>query len=510
MYQALYRKWRPQTFDEICGQQHITKILRMQCEENRVAHAYLFYGTRGTGKTSTAKILAKAINCETPVHGNPCNHCYACTSIDAGTATDVVEIDAASNNGVDDIRNLRDEVVYPPSVLNKRVYIIDEVHMLSAGAFNALLKTLEEPPAYIVFILATTELNKLPATIISRCIRFDFNRLREELIADRIRYVSDQENIRLGDGTAELLAQLADGALRDGLSILEACTSGVGAEYEITVQSVRDRLGLADAQQLLAYYQAVAMKDIPGALSILEEVHRSSKDISVFLEDIAALSRDLLLLRQLKDQSRQYHGTFRFRREAELLLRTFPDIFTTASLFFFCSVLEETQSRMTRYATDKKILLEFATIRLCDLSLSDSPQALVARVSRLEKRLANSTPTATICQEELPAKHTEEKSVSHSPAVPSATFTQYEDLVEEMINHPDLLPYIRKIQIAEETETYVIYADTFTLRMLQLGNNSGILSEAIQTVTGKAYPLRFCEQTQAPIQNHHAFIDELS
>ncbi|MBQ3153833.1 MAG: DNA polymerase III subunit gamma/tau, partial [Clostridia bacterium] len=298
MYQALYRKWRPRTFDEISGQEHITKILRMQCEENRVSHAYLFCGTRGTGKTSTAKILAKAINCDNPVNGNPCNCCYACTSIDSGTATDVLEIDAASNNGVDDIRELRDEVVYPPSVLKKRVYIIDEVHMLSSGAFNALLKTLEEPPEYIAFILATTELNKLPATIISRCIRFDFNRLSEEIIADRLRYVAKEENIPLGEGAAELLSRLADGALRDGLSILEACTSGVGEGHAVTAQSVRDRLGIADADQIVAYYSAVAAGNVPDALAVLEEIHCSSKDIGVFLEDNAAKARDMLVMQQ--------------------------------------------------------------------------------------------------------------------------------------------------------------------------------------------------------------------
>ena len=204
MYLSLYRKWRPRTFDEMCGQEHITAILKKQCINNRVSHAYLFCGTRGTGKTSSAKILAKAVNCENPVDGNPCNQCAACKSIDNGSSTDVLEIDAASNNKVDNVRDLRDEVVYPPSVLKKRVYIIDEVHMLTDSAFNALLKTLEEPPEYVVFILATTEINELPPTIISRCIRFDFSRIDVEAVEKRIEYVAGQESIPLAEGAANL------------------------------------------------------------------------------------------------------------------------------------------------------------------------------------------------------------------------------------------------------------------------------------------------------------------
>jgi len=501
LYQALYRKWRPRTFDEISGQQHITKILRMQCEENRVSHAYLFCGTRGTGKTSTAKILAKAINCDHPVNGNPCNCCYACTSIDAGNATDVLEIDAASNNGVDDIRDLRDEVVYPPSVLKKRVYIIDEVHMLSSGAFNALLKTLEEPPEYIVFILATTELNKLPATIISRCIRFDFNRLSEEIIADRLRYVAEQENIPLGEGAAELLSRLADGALRDGLSILEACTSGVGEGHAVTAQSVRDRLGIADADQLVKYYSAVATGNIPDALAVLENIHCSSKDIGVFLEDIAAMARDLLVLRQLKNAS-QRTITFRFSKEASYLLSEFPDVFTSEALFYYCSVLEDTQSRISKYATDKKVLLEFATIRLCDPSLSESQKALLARISRLEKQIANGVTVVSTPQPqpepskvEIPAPNTKQEPKTVSGNVQA--FTQYAELAEEMAAHPDLLPYVQKIKATIEGDKFIVTADLFTNNMLQLGGNASLLAEAVSVVTGVRYTLEFRVRNKA-------------
>lgn len=498
MYQALYRKWRPRTFDEISGQEHITKILSLQCRENRVSHAYLFCGTRGTGKTSTAKILAKAINCENPINGNPCNCCYACTSIDSGNATDVLEIDAASNNGVDDIRDLRDEVVYPPSMLKKRVYIIDEVHMLSTGAFNALLKTLEEPPEYIVFILATTELSKLPATIISRCIRFDFGRLSEEVIADRIHFVAQQEQIPLGEGASELLARLADGALRDGLSILEACTSGAGEGNEITADAIRQRLGIADADQLLAYYRGICAKDTPAALSVLDEIHNSSKDIAIFLEDVSSLARDLLVLKQLGSNTRR-GGIFRFQKEALQLLKEYPDILTTEALFYICSVLEDALSRISKYATNKKILLEFATIKLCDFTLSDSSKALLARLSRVEKLLANGVvaPAAPAVLQEEPAKATPApKAASPAPKKAGEAFTRYAELAEEMMGHPDLLPYIQKIKASLENGKFVIYADGFTNQMLQLGSNTQALSDAIRMVMGQAYEIEFRDRAK--------------
>ena len=511
MYQALYRKWRPRTFDEISGQTHITKILRMQCEENRISHAYLFCGTRGTGKTSTAKILAKAVNCENPVDGNPCNCCFACTSIDSGNAPDVLEIDAASNNGVDDIRDLRDEVVYPPSQLKKRVYIIDEVHMLSTGAFNALLKTLEEPPEYIVFILATTELNKLPATIISRCIRFDFTRLSEEIIASRVRFVAEKEQIRLGEGADRLLARLADGAMRDALSLLEACTSGLGSENEITVRSVEERVGIAGSDKLTELYRNVANRDLPGALAVLDEVHRSSKDIGVFLEDLSALARDLLVRKQLGANASR--STYRFPNEAEQLLNECPGFFTPEMLFYICSVLEDVQGRIGRYGTDRRILLEFAIIRLCDPTLSDSNASLLARVASLEKQIGvGGIPTRTapkvetIQKKEVPTikeAPVSEKKEQKNTVLP---FEQFAELAEEMAGHPDLLPYMQKIKAYVSGDRFIVSADLFTVRMLQLGDNPKVLADAVRIVTKKEYTLGF---TEKEVEAGPSPIDEL-
>ena len=270
MYQALYRKYRPQTFDDVVGQGAVTQTLKTQILTGKLSHAYLFTGSRGTGKTSCAKILAKAVNCLNPQDGNPCNCCEACKAIDAGTCMDVLEIDAASNNGVDNVRDLRDDAAYSPSQVRKRVYIVDEVHMLSISAFNALLKIIEEPPEHLLFILATTELHKVPATILSRCQRFAFKRISQGDIAARLQYVAYQENIDLDDSAARILARLADGGMRDGLSLLDQCASATTGE--LNAQAVYDCLGIAGIQECGSMMAAIADQDSKTALSILNRL----------------------------------------------------------------------------------------------------------------------------------------------------------------------------------------------------------------------------------------------
>ena len=265
MYQALYRKWRPKTFDDVVGQSAITETLKRQVADGRLSHAYLFTGTRGTGKTTCAKILAKAVNCEHPVNGNPCNACPSCLGIESGGFLDVLELDAASNNGVEQIRALRDEAVYAPANVKKRVYIVDEVHMLSTSAFNALLKILEEPPEHLMFILATTELHKVPATILSRCQRFSFRRITPEDVQQRLCYVAQQEQIDLRDDGAELLSRLADGALRDGLSLLDQCAAAGGV---IDAAAVLNTLGLAGNLQTAQLMRLILSEDAQGALML--------------------------------------------------------------------------------------------------------------------------------------------------------------------------------------------------------------------------------------------------
>ena len=299
-YQALYRKYRPAAFSDVVGQSHITRTLQRQVAENRTSHAYLFTGSRGTGKTTCAKILARAVNCENPQDGNPCGTCAACIALEEGNSLDVLELDAASNNGVDQVRALRDEAVYPPANVRKRVYIVDEVHMLSTSAFNALLKILEEPPEHLMFILATTELHKVPATILSRCQRYAFRRISPADIAARLRRVAELEHIPLTDDGAELLARLAEGAMRDGLSLLDQCAASGGT---VDSAAVLNTLGLAGHLQTAALLEHILRRDVPSALSLFGELYDNGRDGVTVLRELSALIRDLLLKRMAPEGS---------------------------------------------------------------------------------------------------------------------------------------------------------------------------------------------------------------
>ena len=300
------------------GQEAIIATLRNQIMTGRIAHAYLFCGSRGTGKTSTAKIMARAINCLHPVQGDPCGECESCKRLMGENSLDILEIDAASNNSVENIRDLREEVIYPPSMLKKRVYIIDEVHMLSTSAFNALLKTLEEPPAHVIFILATTELHAIPATILSRCLRFEFTRISPEVIRERLAMVAKEESLVLTDEAAVLLARLADGALRDALSLLESCAAAAGSG-PIDAEAVRRQLGISDDGSAAALLCAILDKDLPASLKTVDEIHRQSKNVQVFLEDVLELLRYLLIripaLDEVEEVVRWSRRRWRFRRK---------------------------------------------------------------------------------------------------------------------------------------------------------------------------------------------------
>jgi len=291
LYQALYRKWRPRTFDDVVGQNHVTDTLKNQVRTEKLSHAYLFIGTRGTGKTTCAKILARVVNCENPENGNPCNKCKSCIGIEDGSILDVVELDAASNNGVDNVRALRDEAIFSPAYVKKRVYIIDEVHMLSSSAFNALLKILEEPPAHLMFILATTELHKVPATVLSRCQRHSFKRLDSAVISKQLKYVAEQENINLSDDAAELLGRLADGALRDGLTLLDQCSGHDMIDSETILQSI----GLAGNKRTAELIGAIADCDANSAMVIFRNLWQDGKEPSTVLDELCTLARDILM-----------------------------------------------------------------------------------------------------------------------------------------------------------------------------------------------------------------------
>lgn len=379
MYQALYRKWRPKTFSDVVGQEHITQTLRKQVAEGRTSHAYLFTGTRGTGKTTCAKILAKAVNCEHPVDGDPCNQCPACLGIDSGSFLDVLELDAASNNGVDQVRALRDEAVYSPAQVRRRVYIVDEVHMLSTAAFNALLKILEEPPEHLMFILATTELQKVPATILSRCQRFSFKRITPQDIRKRLLYVSSQEGIDLTEDGAELLSRLADGALRDALSLLDQCAAVGGT---INSAAVLEVLGLAGNLQTAQLMERVLRRDAAGALTLLGRLYEGGKDMGAVLGELSTLTRDLLLRKTAPEGgaallSGGYDGRTLDALEGNV---------SSTRLLFLASTLQAATADLQRSA-NRRTDAELCLLRLCDESLSGDLTALCARMDRVESRL---------------------------------------------------------------------------------------------------------------------------
>ena len=382
VYQALYRKYRPQTFSDVVGQKGVTDTLRAQLETGKLSHAYLFTGTRGTGKTSCAKILAKAVNCLDPQDGNPCNCCAACRAIDDGSCMDVLEIDAASNNGVDSVRILRDDAIYTPSEVKKRVYIIDEVHMLSIAAFNALLKIIEEPPEHLLFILATTELNKVPATILSRCQRFSFRRLRPEDIAGRLNFIAYQEGIQIEPAALRLLSRLADGAMRDGVSLLDQCASACTGE--LTEELVCRTLGLAGAKRTAELLMAAAKQDTAAALSIFETLYAEGKDLGALFDELSALCRDLLVLKAApKSGISMLSGIADEAQAVEL-----EKCLTPAELLRDLSLVQAAKGAVGKNA-DARVAAELCLMQLCEPALKLDLSSLGARVSKLESRLAS-------------------------------------------------------------------------------------------------------------------------
>lgn len=379
MYLALYRKYRPKTFEDVISQPHITTTLKNEVMTGKTAHAYLFTGSRGTGKTTCAKILSMAVNCEHPVDGNPCMECEACHNIDLGATLDVVEIDAASNNGVDDVRQLREEAVYSPSQCKYRVYIIDEAHMLSAGAFNALLKIMEEPPPHVKFILATTEVHKVPVTILSRCQRFDFRRIRTDDMKKRLLWIADQEPFTLSPDAASLIAKLADGGMRDALALLDQCAS---FSSEITEETVVQAAGVSGNDDLFALTDCIIAEDASGALGVIDKLYHAAKDLQVLLDELCSHFRDMMLIQTMKDPS----GMLTLVPEEEKHTREQAGKLPLSSVLSALSEMRDTLDKMGR-STDKRLLIELCMIRLCTPSLRTEQADLASRVERLENRL---------------------------------------------------------------------------------------------------------------------------
>jgi len=407
-YTALYRKFRPDIFEDVKGQEHIVTTLRNQIKADRIGHAYLFTGTRGTGKTTIAKLFAKSVNCENPVDGSPCGQCRSCQTIASGASVNVIEIDAASNNGVDNIREIIDEVSYSPVEGKYKVYIIDEVHMLSIGAFNALLKTLEEPPSYVIFILATTEVHKIPITILSRCQRYDFKRITIETIASRLRELMDKEQVQVEERALRYIAKTADGSMRDALSLLDQCIAFHFGE-ELTYDKVLDVLGAVDTEVFARLLEMIQARDITGCISLLEEVVMQGRDLTQFVADITWYLRNLLLIKTSdnKDSYNKASESIASDHEIEDVIDVSSDnlarLKAEAQTMDVEEIMREIRifselSSQIRYATQKRILIEMTLIKLCRPAMETTNDAMVARVKdleeKIEKGVVQAAPTA--------------------------------------------------------------------------------------------------------------------
>lgn len=405
MYQALYRKYRPKTFEDVVGQAHITRTLQNEVKTGKIAHAYLFTGSRGTGKTTCSKILAKAVNCPHTRDGNPCGECEICLGIDDGTVMDVLEIDAASNNGVDNIRQLREDAYFAPGQAKYRVYIIDETHMLSTGAFNALLKIMEEPPPHVLFILATTEAHKVPATILSRCQRFDFRRIGSEDIAEYLEKISLNEGVVLEHSAGLLIGKLADGGMRDAISLFDLCISHGGA---VTAEVVAQAAGMAGSGHLLTLAKAFAQKDTAFALEQIGTLHEKSMDMDRLCSDLVAFHRDLMILKTVEKPERFIVALPEEMEE----MKPLAQFLTLSQILYTLSVLQEAQNRMSRTA-NRRTELEMSVVRICNPAMDSSAEAVLTRLEALEAAVRRGIPAAPSSLPE-PAE-SGEKAAKHLP-----------------------------------------------------------------------------------------------
>ena len=534
-YQTLYRKWRPMAFADVVGQPHVTETFKNQIITGKVGHAYIFTGTRGTGKTTCAKILSKAVNCEHPVDGDPCNECPSCVAINEGSVYDVFEMDAASNSRVDDMRSVLDAVIYTPAQVKKRVYIIDEVHNLSSSAFNALLKTLEEPPEHALFILATTEINKVPATILSRCQRFDFRRITTADIAGRIKYICEQEKIEADEDAITLIAKLGDGSMRDALSILDQCiaiTKGM-----LTADGVREAVGVMDEKYLFEISAAAKAGDTTAVIEIFDKVYSQGKDVSLFCSELLSHFRDILIMKTANEPQTLLDCT----TETLRMLERVSAKYTVESALYAIYVLDEIHGRLPFSVSNKRVEMEIALLKLCSRRYSAEPQAIAARMSELEAELITlkaaldgktvivaekadeqEMPTKPMAAEEPKAEKKEKPKPRASTAEERAKAKEILESIKQTAKQNDELMIFSRLKEASayyaDGVLTIKLPDKFSVKLFENGTAKSQITKYATAAAGEAVVLKLtsvddeieAEQEEKPKRTTKADVSELA
>lgn len=500
-YMALYRKWRPDTFEEVKGQEHIVTTLKNQLLHDRIGHAYLFCGTRGTGKTTVAKLFARAVNCEHPVMGSPCGNCPSCRSIAEGSSMNVIEIDAASNNGVDNIREIREEVQYSPTEGKYRVYIIDEVHMLSIGAFNALLKTLEEPPAYVIFILATTEAHKIPITILSRCQRYDFRRISVETISNRLSDLMEREGQQVEKKAVDYIAKVADGSMRDALSLLDQCIAFYLGET-LTYDKCLEVLGAVDIEVFIRLLTAVNEKAVTQAVDIIDEIIWQGRELGQFITDFTWFMRNLLLIKSSKESASKLD----FSTENMEAMTSMAEKLSLDSLMRYIRIFSELSGSI-RYAGQKRVVVELAVIKLCVPEMERNYDSILQRLEDLSKKVdtclehpaAPMTAPVTKPEEKESAEETLEDLRKN---LPEATVQELQTIASRKSEvfqrlEPALSNLLRMsdIRINKEKKSIVVLLDENNQGLLQNNEEDRkAIEDAFSQVMERQIPVEFRKQ----------------